>query len=110
MTPELEVVQIGRGEAFTAWNQGYPCRAARWHFHPESGIHYVVATTGRGYLGEFGPGNLVMTGPKLPNTWISHVSPAMPVPLRSRVIQLADTFLAGPPNFPSSGCSAPSST
>jgi hypothetical protein len=51
-------------------------------FHPEIEIHYVAATTGRYYvgdfIGEFEPGNLVMTGPNLPHNWISHVAPGEP--------------------------------
>lgn len=99
MTPDLEVVQIGRGESFTAWEHGYPYRTVRWHFHPECEIHYVAATSGRyfvgDFIGEFGPGNLVMTGPNLPHNWISHVAPDASVPLRSRVVQFTEGFIAG---------------
>ena len=96
--PDLEVVQIGQGEAFTAWSHGYPFRTVRWHFHPECEIHHVVATTGRyfvgDFIGEFGPGNLVMTGPNLPHNWISHMAPEDSVPLRSRVLQFPEGFIA----------------
>ena len=98
MKPDLEVVQIGQGESFTAWSHGYPFRTVRWHFHPECEIHYVVATTGRyfvgDFIGEFGPGNLVMTGPNLPHNWISHMAPGESVPLRSRVLQFPEGFIA----------------
>jgi len=97
--PDLEVVQIGRGESFRAWSHGYPFHTVRWHFHPECEIHYVVATAGRyfvgDFIGEFGSGNLVMTGPNLPHNWISHVAPGTPVPLRSRVVQFPEGFLVG---------------
>ena len=53
MNPDLEVVQIGRGESFTAWEHGYPFRTVRWHFHPEYEIHHVVATTGQYFVGDF---------------------------------------------------------
>lgn len=99
MKPDLEVVQIGRGQSFTAWEHGYPFHTVRWHFHPEIEIHYVAATTGRYYvgdfIGEFEPGNLVMTGPNLPHNWISHVAPGETVPLRSRVVQFPESLLAG---------------
>lgn len=98
MKPDLEVVQIGRGQSFTAWEHGYPFHTVRWHFHPECEIHYVAATTGRyfvgDFIGEFGPGNLVMTGPNLPHNWISHVGAGDSVPLRSRVVQFREEFLA----------------
>ena len=77
MNPDLEVVQIRRGESFKAWAHGYPFHTVRWHFHPEYELHHVVATTGRyfvgDFIGEFEPGNLVLTGPNLPHNWVSDV-------------------------------------
>jgi AraC-like DNA-binding protein len=97
MQPDLEVVQIGQGQSFAAWEHGYPWHTVRWHFHPECEIHYVAATSGRyfvgDFIGEFAPGNLVMTGPNLPHNWISHVAADETVALRSRVIQFPETFL-----------------
>ncbi len=46
MEPDLEVVQIRRGESFKAWSHGYPFHTVRWHFHPEYELHHVVATRG----------------------------------------------------------------
>ena len=75
MEPDLEVVQIRRGESFKAWSHGYPFRTVRWHFHPEYELHHVVATSGRYFVGDFigafEPGNLVLTGPNLPHNWVS---------------------------------------
>lgn len=97
MKPDLELVQIGHGQSFTAWEHGYPFRTVRWHFHPECEIHHVVATTGRyfvgDFIGEFGPGNLVMTGPNLPHNWVSFVEPGTSIPLRNRVVQFPEVFL-----------------
>ena len=77
MEPDLEVVQIRPGESFAAWSHGYPYRTVRWHFHPEYELHQVVATKGRyfvgDFIGEFEPGNLVLTGPNLPHNWVSDV-------------------------------------
>ena len=53
MKPDLEVVQIGRGESFKAWEHGYPFHTVRWHFHPECEIHHVVSTTGHYFVGDF---------------------------------------------------------
>ena len=95
--PDLEVVQIGHGQSFKAWEHGYPFHTVRWHFHPELEVHYVVATSGHYYIGdfigEFGPGNLVLTGPNLPHNWISHVPEGETVPLRSRVLQFPEDLL-----------------
>lgn len=97
MKPDLEVVQIGRGQSFTAWAHGYPYHTVRWHFHPELEIHQVAQTTGHYYIGdfigEFSPGNLVLTGPNLPHNWISHLPEGQSVPLRSRVVQFPEDLL-----------------
>jgi AraC-like DNA-binding protein len=98
MNPDLEVVQIRRGESFKAWSHGYPFHTVRWHFHPEYEIHHVVATTGRyfvgDFIGEFEPGNLVLTGPNLPHNWVSDVPAGTCVPLRGRIVQFSEDFIA----------------
>lgn len=98
MKPDLEVVQIGRSESFKAWAHGYPYHTVRWHFHPEYEIHHVVATQGHyfvgDYIGNFEPGNLVLTGPNLPHNWVSHLAPDASVPLRCRVLQFSAEFIA----------------
>jgi len=98
MNPDLEVVQIRQGESFKAWSHGYPFRTVRWHFHPEYEIHHVVATEGHyfvgDFIGEFEPGNLVLTGPNLPHNWVSDVPPGTFVPLRGRIVQFSEKFIA----------------
>jgi AraC-like DNA-binding protein len=98
MKPDLEVVQIGSGESFKAWEHGYPFHTVRWHFHPEYEIHHVVATKGQyfvgDFIGEFEPGNLVLTGPNLPHNWISSIPAGTCVPLRGRVVQFTEGFLS----------------
>ena len=97
MDPDLEVVQIGRQESFKAWAHGYPFRTVRWHFHPEYELHHVVATTGRyfvgDFIGDFEPGNLVLTGPNLPHNWVSDLPPDTEVPLRGRIVQFSEGFI-----------------
>jgi AraC-like DNA-binding protein len=97
LEPDLEVVQIRRGESFTAWSHGYPFRTVRWHFHPEYEIHQVVATSGRyfvgDFIGEFEPGNLVVTGPNLPHNWVSDIPKGSSIPLRGRIIQFSESFI-----------------
>ncbi|MBP9048983.1 MAG: AraC family transcriptional regulator [Tabrizicola sp.] len=97
MQPDLEVVQIGHGQSFKAWEHGYPFHTVRWHFHPELEVHHVVETSGHYYIGdfigEFAPGNLVLTGPNLPHNWVSHVAEGETVPLRSRVLQFPEDLL-----------------
>jgi len=97
MTPDLEVVQIGQGQSFTAWEHGWPYHTVRWHFHPELEIHHVVATSGHYYvgdfIGDFLPGNLVLCGPNLPHNWVSHMAPGETIALRCRVLQFPEELL-----------------
>ncbi|OYU38130.1 MAG: AraC family transcriptional regulator [Pseudorhodobacter sp. PARRP1] len=97
MKPDLEVVQIGRSESFKAWAHGYPYHTVRWHFHPEYEIHHVVATSGHyfvgDFIGNFEPGNLVLTGPNLPHNWVSDLADGESVPLRGRVLQFTEEFI-----------------
>ncbi|HTN64468.1 MAG TPA: AraC family transcriptional regulator [Devosia sp.] len=97
MEPDLEVVQIRRGESFKAWSHGYPYHTVRWHFHPEYELHHVVATRGRyfvgDFIGEFEPGNLVLTGPNLPHNWVSDMPEGAVVPLRCRIVQFSEDFI-----------------
>jgi len=97
MQPDLELVHIRKGESFAAWKHGYPFRTVRWHYHPEYEIHLVVATSGRFYIGDhigrFEPGQLIMTGPNLPQNWISEIEPGEVVPTRTLVIQFPEKFI-----------------
>lgn len=97
MTPDLEVVQIGRAESFAAREHGYPYHTVRWHFHPEFELHHVVATSGRcfvgDYIGPFAPDNLILAGPNLPHNWISDIAPNTSVPLRCRLLQFSEAFV-----------------
>jgi AraC-like DNA-binding protein len=97
MKPDLEVVQIRRGESFKAWSHGYPFHTVRWHFHPEYELHQVVATSGRyfvgDFIGEFEPGNLVLTGPNLPHNWVSNLPKDISIPLRCCIIQFSEGFI-----------------
>ncbi|RFC63430.1 AraC family transcriptional regulator [Fulvimarina endophytica] len=97
MQLHLELVHIREGESFAAWRHGYPFRTVRWHYHPEYEIHLVVNTSGTfyigDYVGEFGPGQLIMTGPNLPQNWISDLGPEETVACRTEVIQFPQGFI-----------------
>lgn len=99
LLPDLEVVDVPRESSFKVWTHGYPFRTVRWHFHPEYEIHLVTETSGRSfigdYIGTFGPGNLVMTGPNLPHNWISDIPKGQVVEQRGIVVQFTSDFIAG---------------
>jgi len=72
-------------------DHGFPTPLARWHYHDEYELHLIVTTSGKAFvgdwIGQFRPGHLVLTGPRLPHNWISLDVPEGGVPLRDRVIQ-----------------------
>lgn len=73
---------------------GIPNPLVRWHFHEEYELHLIVATAGKvfvgDYIGQFQPGHLVLTGPRLPHNWVSNSGDGSPaVPLRDMVLQFA---------------------
>lgn len=96
--PDLELVAVPHDESFKAWSHGYPYRTVRWHFHPEYEIQLITATTGKyfvgDYIGDFEPGNLVMTGPNLPHNWVSNVPPGERVDERCLILQFDTGFIA----------------
>ena len=72
---------------------GYPSPLVRWHCHEEYELHLIVATSGKlfvgDYIGEFAPGQLVLTGPRLPHNWVSSDVPEEGVRLRDMMLQLS---------------------
>jgi hypothetical protein len=77
MSPDLELVHTRQDESFRAWVHDYPHTVAKWHFHPEYEVHVITASSGKFFVGDciddFGPGNLVLTGPNLPHNWVSNL-------------------------------------
>ena len=72
---------------------GAPHPLIRWHFHEEFELHLITSTFGKvfvgDYIGNFQPGQLVLTGPHLPHNWISTEYPndAEKVAIRDKVLQ-----------------------
>jgi AraC-like DNA-binding protein len=70
---------------------GFPTPLARWHYHDEYELHLIVSTSGKAFvgdwIGQFQPGHLVLTGPRLPHNWVSMDLPEQGVATRDLVIQ-----------------------
>lgn len=88
--PEFEFVDQSGG-AIHYLEHGYPHPLVRWHHHDAYELHYIVASSGKvfvgDYIGEFRPGNLILTGPRLPHNWISNPEGTGELPLRDMVVQ-----------------------
>ena len=74
--PLLEVIHTPLERTFRVYAHDYPFMYSGWHHHPEYELHLIRRGGGHFYVGtyagEFGPDNLVMTGPNLPHMWVSH--------------------------------------
>lgn len=70
---------------------GFPTPLARWHYHDEYELHLITATSGKVFVGDwigpFQPGQLVLTGPRLPHNWVTMDLPEGGVAERDLVIQ-----------------------
>ena len=79
-------------------SHGFPTPLARWHHHDEYELHIITATSGRAFvgdwIGQFQPGHVVLTGPRLPHNWVSADLPEGGVSERDLVIQFAHEPLA----------------
>ena len=72
-------------------SHGFPTPLARWHYHDEYELHLITSTSGKAFvgdwIGQFQPGHLVLTGPRLPHNWVSMDMPEGGVVERDLVIQ-----------------------
>jgi AraC-like DNA-binding protein len=72
-------------------SHGFPTPLARWHYHDEYELHLITTTSGKAFvgdwIGQFQPGHVVLTGPRLPHNWVSTDLPEGGVAQRDFVIQ-----------------------
>ena len=96
-TPSLGYEPPGSYGCVRCLEHGFPNPLVRWHYHEEYELHLIVASRGKvfvgDYIGQFEPGHLVLTGPRLPHNWISTDVPAEGLELRDAVMQFADAPL-----------------
>jgi len=88
-TPEWELSDKQSG-AIRYLEHGAPHWRIRWHCHDEYELHLIVATTGKmfvgDYVGNYAPGCLVLTGPRLPHNWVNSTAQGESYALRDRVV------------------------
>ena len=88
-TPELEYYEFSEFLRFL--EHGVPDPLIRWHYHDAYELHYILRSSGKlfvgDYIGGFAPGNLVLTGPRLPHNWITTDVPKEGLAMRDMAIQ-----------------------
>jgi AraC-like DNA-binding protein len=96
-SPELGYERPDEVGMIRCLSHGFPTPLARWHYHDEYELHLITATSGKAFvgdwIGQFQPGHLVLTGPRLPHNWVSMDLPEGGVPERDLVIQFSHTPL-----------------
>jgi AraC-like DNA-binding protein len=92
-SPSLGYEPVEETGVIRCIEHGFPTPLARWHYHDEYELHLIVATAGKAFvgdwIGQFQPGHLVLTGPRLPHNWVSTDLPDNGVAVRDLVIQFA---------------------
>jgi len=95
--PDFESIVTDPSQSFKWHQHDCPSNIARWNYHPEYEIHLITRSHGRqfvgDYIGEFGPGNLVLAGSNLPHNWISDLKPGEVIEGRDMVIQFVPELL-----------------
>lgn len=91
--PEFEYVDRAT-QSIRYLEHGWPTDACRWHSHPEYELHLITETRGKAfvgdYVGEFGPGELFLTGPNVPHNWVTdEVTHPAPVEVRDMLVQFS---------------------
>jgi AraC-like DNA-binding protein len=96
LVPDYEVIVCPPQESFRWYTHDYPFHLARWNYHPEYELHLIRSTSGTmmvgDHLGDFGPGNLILTGPNLPHNWVSNIPPGAVVHNRDMLVQFTPDF------------------
>ena len=96
LTPEFELKDPGV-ETIRYLDHGHPSPLIRWHAHDDFELHFIVATSGKvfvgDYVGTFAPGQLILTGPRLPHNWICR-NDVHAVAVRDRALQFPEETFA----------------
>lgn len=95
--PSYELIPPKTNGSILYRQHGFPDELVRWHYHKEYELHLITHSTGKvfvgDYIGNFYPGNLILTGPNLPHNWISHTDEQDVYPERDRVVVFTDEVI-----------------
>ncbi|MFC6669291.1 AraC family transcriptional regulator [Marinobacterium aestuariivivens] len=95
--PAYELIDPQAHSSILYRQHGFPHPLVRWHYHKEYELHLITHSSGKvfvgDYIGNFYPGNLILTGPNLPHNWISQAGPGESFAQRDRVVTFTDELL-----------------
>ena len=95
--PSCELIGPEGNRSIRYRQHGFPDELVRWHYHKEYELHLITHSSGKvfvgDYIGNFYPGNLILTGPNLPHNWISHTDEQAVFPERDRVVLFTDEVI-----------------
>lgn len=93
-TPSLGYEPVGTFGFVRYLEHGVPNPLVRWHYHEEYELHLILDSHGKAfvgdYIGQFSPGHLVLTGPRLPHNWVSTDLPENGIAVRDLCLQFCD--------------------
>lgn len=96
-SPSYELIQQKEHSSIIYKEHGFPDPVVCWHYHKEYELHLITHSSGKvfvgDYIGNFYPGNLVLTGPNLPHNWISDAKNGEVYPERDKVVVFTDDMI-----------------
>ncbi|RMU36814.1 hypothetical protein ALP30_03345 [Pseudomonas syringae pv. primulae] len=97
LDPSYELINPQEYSSIFTREHGFPNPLVRWHYHKEYELHLITHSSGKvfvgDYIGNFYPGNLILTGPNLPHNWISRVDGNESFPHRDQVVTFTDELI-----------------
>ncbi len=96
--PSYELINPQERSSIFYREHGSPHSLIRWHYHKEYELHLITHSSGKvfvgDYIGNFYPGNLILTGPNLPHNWMTQGNDDRAYPKRDKVITFSDDLIS----------------
>ncbi|WP_020406490.1 AraC family transcriptional regulator [Hahella ganghwensis] len=95
--PSYELINEQSPNSILYRQHGFPDPLVRWHYHKEYELHLITESSGKvfigDYIGNFYPGNLILTGPNLPHNWVTQTTGGEHYPDRDMVLNFTEEWL-----------------